>query len=375
MQNREDRRIENSFSHKKLKENKTKQRKITLNIYSQNISGGKSKLYKINNALAISSYDILCIQESWFDQSITNGEITASTNYNICRKDRSFFASEKTRGGGVAIIIRNNIAYTEIPNHEQTLIEYITVRIKHGNRFIWLINVYAPLNTGTKRMINEIQLAVTKLRKSFANDEFIMVGDFNMSNITWSCDFQELPFLSYGYEGSGDLEQKFIEMCSKTGLYQMNAYPNSQGKFLDLVLSSEVVNVFVEQPDTHELIDNNSIHHNAVSIQIYSLASDNELAPIKNHVFNIKLKDSKSQLSNTYFELIPNYGGLFFEDDESILVRRIDDITGQILEVQQRNTVTKHLLNRSIFHLTLGQMMLHIVLFSIGKSRQKKHLL
>lgn len=65
---------------KKLKQHKilitVPPRKLT--IYSQNISGGRGKIYRINDYLANTQFDIIAIQETWFDHSVSSDEITAS---------------------------------------------------------------------------------------------------------------------------------------------------------------------------------------------------------------------------------------------------------------------------------------------------------
>lgn len=69
-----------------------------LSLYCQNISGGKSKIYQLNNYLATTLYDVICIQETWYNNSVNNSEIVSSNNYKINRCDRSTFNNkQKTR--------------------------------------------------------------------------------------------------------------------------------------------------------------------------------------------------------------------------------------------------------------------------------------
>lgn len=80
-------------------------------IYSPKISECKGKINDLNNKLTTSSFDIICIQESWLDDSINDNEITGGTQFSIVRADRSFFNNPRKRGGGVCILIKDNFLY------------------------------------------------------------------------------------------------------------------------------------------------------------------------------------------------------------------------------------------------------------------------
>lgn len=69
-------------------------------INSQIWSGAKSKIYnQLNDALAILHFDLICLQETWFDEKICDSEIIESTAF----KDRYNFINSKISGGGVAM--------------------------------------------------------------------------------------------------------------------------------------------------------------------------------------------------------------------------------------------------------------------------------
>lgn len=48
-----------------------------------------------------SEFDVICVQESWFDLNINSTELIASAKYNIVRKDRRDFMNSMKRGGDV----------------------------------------------------------------------------------------------------------------------------------------------------------------------------------------------------------------------------------------------------------------------------------
>lgn len=81
--------------------------KMAFTIFYQNIRGMKSKTHEIYNSIVSNSYDIICICETWLDDSILSSEIFDS-RYQVIRRDRNkTFCKEynKSHGGGVLIAV------------------------------------------------------------------------------------------------------------------------------------------------------------------------------------------------------------------------------------------------------------------------------
>lgn len=127
-----------------------------MQLYSHNISGGKSKISNINHSLATTQFDIICIQETWFDSTIDSMEIIASTNFNIYRYDRSSSLSSKEMGGGLVTFVRNDIVHFEVILKEKTLIESQAIRVKVGSAYYVVLNVYIPPDSTRPRMVDEL---------------------------------------------------------------------------------------------------------------------------------------------------------------------------------------------------------------------------
>lgn len=108
----------------------------------QNISGGRGKIYRINDFLANTTFDVIAIQETWFDHSVNSDEITASVNYGIFRMDRSKFKNDRTKGGGICIFVRNELSTIEIINPEHTMTEMQAIRVTSEKSPLVIINVY-----------------------------------------------------------------------------------------------------------------------------------------------------------------------------------------------------------------------------------------
>lgn len=154
-------------------------------MYSQNVSGARSKIYKFNDFLANTNFDIIAIQESWFDESIDSNEIIASVDFQISRMDRSCFDNDRSKGGGVCLLVRNQINYVEIVNPVKTRIEMQTIRITSFDHPLIILNVYIPRYSAHITMLNELAKFVRYIKRSFPHPELIIVGDFNLPEINW----------------------------------------------------------------------------------------------------------------------------------------------------------------------------------------------
>lgn len=101
-----------------------------IEIFIHNMSGIKSKISALSNGLATCYYKIVCVQETWLDNSIADNEIIEATEFRMFRRDRSQFLSTKIGEGGVMILVHNEIEHEEIVIKMKTSIEIQSIRIK-----------------------------------------------------------------------------------------------------------------------------------------------------------------------------------------------------------------------------------------------------
>ena len=102
-----------------------------MDIYYQNCRSLKSKLLNFKlNALHY-DYDLICLTETWFDNSFKNNELI-DDRYYIIRHDRNFNITNKVDGGGVAIYIKKYIIFSEMDGIDD-IFENIWVEIKMEN--------------------------------------------------------------------------------------------------------------------------------------------------------------------------------------------------------------------------------------------------
>lgn len=236
---------------------------VTLTLYSHNLSGARTKAYKINDVLANTNYDIIYLQETWWNTHTIDDEIIGATNFKLELGDRSLFDNSKKIGGGIAFAfnIHERFVYERI-TLQRTKIECAAVRMKIANIFWCFINVYMPPYGANQRMtmVTELSKVLKGLRVKYPNDELPVVGDFNMHNIKWEYENEEPGYLRVipTVHALKAYESKFIEVCNSFGLLQINESPNTAGNFLDLVLSTDCTNIETQIPESSTLFDDNS---------------------------------------------------------------------------------------------------------------------
>lgn len=141
-------------------------------IYLHNVRSLKNKFHEIEILpVTLNNIDIIAITETWLLQ--TNEHLFKLNNYN------AEFNSRNTRGGGIAIYIRNDKKYKLIANNSINQIQYITI-LTQDNTYITLI--YKPP-----------QIKNLTLRRVMENNIFkrgktqVIIGDINI-NILEKCN-------------------------------------------------------------------------------------------------------------------------------------------------------------------------------------------
>ena len=65
----------------------------------------KCKLAEFNALLVSGDHDIVCVAETWLNDTVTDAMLTNGSSYDVVRLDRL------SRGGGIAVFIRSGIAF------------------------------------------------------------------------------------------------------------------------------------------------------------------------------------------------------------------------------------------------------------------------
>ena len=117
------------------------------------------KLDELRILVPIHNPDVICIVESWLDNSILDSELTIS-NYNLLRLDRN------RHGGGILLYIRDSLSFSMVLSGPKNL-EFLCITIHsvshlHASNFCLGVlynlpdNVCYVLSTLRPRQINSL---------------------------------------------------------------------------------------------------------------------------------------------------------------------------------------------------------------------------
>lgn len=241
-------------------------------IQYHNISGGRSKLARINASLTNATHDIIIITETWFDNSVNDNEIISNTRFLISRSDRSAAAGKK-KGGGVAVIYDSNIPCRRLANYSDSLVDYIAMEITLLNDKLLLLAAYIPpyRQLETMRILKEVS---EKYMKTTRAHRILLIGDFNLPFIKWEQRDGEPGFLVPTIDSAPAHFATFVDMVSNLQVHQINSHANSLGTFLDLVLATDVDNITVSAVEPSQEIDRESLHHKPLEIIVAGMSAE-----------------------------------------------------------------------------------------------------
>ena len=143
-----------------------------------------NKMNELRNCISLYNVDIICINETHLNNSIKDAEISI-TGFNHFRKDRDFridneISQQNSGGGGSIIYVNERLGCSEVDDF--IVPDSVSVAISTN---VGLINI-ACIYRSNK--LNDVQLScinksVEKLSR--LNEETIIVGDFNLTDVNW----------------------------------------------------------------------------------------------------------------------------------------------------------------------------------------------
>ena len=163
----------------------SKQTNFYPSVIKNNLLVGHWNCRSINNKKLIFSkflrdnqFDIFCLNETKLDN--TNKRIFEMNNYNIVTKNRN------RHGGGVAILIKNNLKFNLIHELIDSDFEMVGVNVKLALTSINIISFYLPPDNQKNKVRN--QLSNELFDKLDKLKPYILVGDLNCHNTSWFCN-------------------------------------------------------------------------------------------------------------------------------------------------------------------------------------------
>lgn len=218
----------------------------TFNVYYQNTRGLRTKTHTFKRNLNLSSYDVVSLTETWLLDGISDSELF-DDRYLVWRRDRDFFKTKQTRGGGVLLAVRRDFSAVERPEWTSSAEDlWVTVTFKNKDRSfrklhfctIYLCNENVGNSYDTQ--LGNFAVRLSAFVESNPNDTFIIMGDFNMPMVDWTHDGNYLQPSGI----CGETQIYFFDTLSECNLNQFSLCRNvSKARILDLILCNEYLSV------------------------------------------------------------------------------------------------------------------------------------
>lgn len=209
----------------------------SLNICTWNCNSIKKRQHEFANFLNTNKIDICCLNETKLDHT----KRFNIYGYKIHRHDRN------TDGGGVAILIKNNIKHCLIQTNVQTSLEHVAINLFTNNGTLTMIAAYNPPDKFIKT--NDINTLLSLNRKT------IILGDLNAKNIAWNCHVNNKngnSLLKYARNNNVAIEAP----------YEPTHYPSNikaKPSVIDIVLLKNLKNISKPQSLSQLSSDHNPV--------------------------------------------------------------------------------------------------------------------
>ena len=272
-----------------------------LKIYYQNVRGLRTKTSTFKRNLAMCDCDIIALTETWLVDGVSDSELF-DDRYIVWRRDRDLQKTGQSRGGGVLLAIRREIAVHERIEWWSTAEDlWVTILLKspHSSFKIHLCIVYlCEQNLGFSfgsQLDNHLTM-VSNVMHLNPLDKFLILGDYNLSGIEWhQSDDSEILF-ARNSSVQTSIFNNLKDIMDIYDLHQFNYVLNKFGKILDLVLSNDILQV----SPADDLLVAEDPHHKAI-IMSANFFDDNtlhSLPHLKYHYHKADFVRICSELSN-----------------------------------------------------------------------------
>ena len=147
-------------------------RHAELNIAFLNVCSLRKKVNEVQNVIAARGIHIMCIAETWLDDSVSDGELTIP-HFCLHRRDRS-----EGRGGGVCMYIHESLSAVQLKTLESNALELMWMEI-HGKKRKHLVGCYyrpPSALAGSWDILENVLEQATAV-----TDDLILAGDLNVN--------------------------------------------------------------------------------------------------------------------------------------------------------------------------------------------------
>lgn len=256
-----------------------------IQILVQNLQSINNKTYILESLLEEKLYEIVCLSETWINED--RAQSIQINNYNFA----SSYNRRHYRGGGVAILTREGVAYKELVDFKKLSVEYVTeccaIEVIEHNLIIISIH---RLDRDIDTFFSVIDEIVKKIKRFTSNKQIILTGDFNI-----------------------DRKKKrkiYIKLCNillTCNLHQIINQPTRITKYTSTCIDF----LFTNSKNCEAVVNNNGISDHSSLICTYlsnNKQTINQSYFITKRVFTVKnMLNFKSELSNVVWKNILTY--------------------------------------------------------------------
>lgn len=192
--------------------------------------GLNTKLGELIRNISTQDFDIYILTETNLNDSVVNSQL-GFLNFNVFRFDRRSTSSCKVSGGGSLVAVHKKFHARLLTLHSDC-VELVFVLISSLDSKLIIGGVYIPPQSNCGKY-DSVSFEIDQIFSYHPDAKFILLGDFNIPEITW-CDGKPSKPLTF-YPANC---QSVIESCSIFDLSQVNNVLNYKGRVLDLVLTN-----------------------------------------------------------------------------------------------------------------------------------------
>ena len=196
----------------------------------------RSKLPEFYAAVAASDYDIVIICETWLVPSIRDAELTPS-GWMLFRRDRHNNSDATGFGGGVIVLIRNELRPIEVVTANSHIVEQVWVKLALSDRALIVGGAYIPPRSDID-VYNQLTTTCTSIAERLGQtDDLLLFCDLNLPGVSW-CLHDDLPSVFVPVGISSEIEATTVDGLAQISLHQLNNTTNDFGNVLETVFST-----------------------------------------------------------------------------------------------------------------------------------------
>lgn len=214
-----------------------------VNIYYQNVRGLRTKTVQFKRNVQLHNYDIVLLTESWLLDGINDAELF-SDMYAVWRRDRDYSNVGQSRGGGVLIAVRHDLAAHARPEWHSTAEDiWVSIKISALGKKVTTVHIgclyLCQQNQGLSfsSQLSNFTEKVSSVYASSPQDFFFIAGDFNLSDVSWSSS-NEVNYLTPTFHSTNINHNELNYLMNLCDFHQYNHVRNNSNGILDLIFSS-----------------------------------------------------------------------------------------------------------------------------------------